>query len=103
MLGTKGLSRSSTVVHKYNEAIVQRTEATGDDKLVIETFSGVSDSNNVDGNKPQYPVAKLVEDTLEVTRAADGSGTVTFELDSDDVTGGSVQRELDSEHPRRYH
>ena len=85
VLGTKGLSRSSTIVLKYNEATVQRTAAGGDDKLIIETFSGDLTNNNM----PQYPVAKLLEDTLEVTRAADGSGTVTFELDSDIVTGSS--------------
>ena len=39
-LGTRGASKNSTIVLKYNDVTVQRSLATGDDKFVIETFSG---------------------------------------------------------------
>jgi len=82
-LGHRGVSRGGTIVLKYNKVTVQRAVAGGDDKLVIETFSGPSAAVT---NFPQFPVAKLAEDTIEVTRAADGSGMVTFMYDDQDVT-----------------
>ena len=80
-LGTKGASKNSTVVLKYNDVTVQRGLATGDDKLVVKTFSG----STADG-LPQYPVKEQPKDTIEVINAADGSGMVTFEYDSKNVT-----------------
>ena len=80
-LGTNGVSKNSTVVLKYNDVTVQRDLAT-DPKLVIETFSGSLAVNNM----PQFPVAKLAEDTIEVTHAADGSGMVTFTYEGENVT-----------------
>ena len=82
-LGHRGVSRGGTIVLKYNKVTVQRAVAGGDDKLVIETFSGPSAAV---ANLPQFPVKDLAKDTLEVTRAADGSGMVTFMYDDQDVT-----------------
>ena len=83
------MSRSGTIVLNYKNVTVLRTIAGGDDKIVIETFSGESASPTDLADLPQYPVAKSAEDTIEVTRAADGSGTVTFELEGNDVADGS--------------
>ena len=80
-LGTNGASKNSTVVLKYNDVTVQRSLAK-DPKLVIETFSGPSLADGY----PQFPVAKLAEDTIEVKQAADGSGVVTFMYEGNNVT-----------------
>ena len=87
-LGTKGAAKNSTIVLKYNNATVRRGLATGDDKLVVETFSGPVVAND----KPQFPVVKLAEDTIEVKHAADGSGTVSFMYEGSNVTsmGGNI-------------
>ena len=82
-LGINGVSKNSTVVLKYNDVTVQRALAK-DPKLVIETFSGATI-----GDFPQFPVAKLAEDTIEVKEAADGSGMVTFMYEGSDVTSMS--------------
>ena len=81
-LGTRGASKNSTIVLKYNDVTVQRSLATGDDKLVVETFSGPAPA----GDLPQFPVVKLAEDTIEVKHAADGSGKVTFMYEGNPVT-----------------
>ena len=97
-VGGRGVSRSGTVVLNYKNATVQRAIATDaddtDPPLEIQAFSGTVDSAdgvvpNLD-SIPQFPVKELVKDIITVKRAADGSGTVTFELDGDDVTGGSA-------------
>ena len=80
-LGTRGASKNSTIVLKYNDVTVQRSLAT-DDKLVVETFSGPAPANDL----PQFPVVKLAEDTIEVKHAADGSGKVTFMYEGNNVT-----------------
>ena len=84
-LGTNGASKNSTVVLKYNDVTVQRALAK-DPKLVIETFSGPPTGT---GDLPQFPVVKLAEDTIEVKEAADGSGTVTFMYEAENVTSMS--------------
>ena len=76
-LGENGVSKNGTIVLKYYDVTVQRALAK-DPKLVIETFSGMPK-----GGLPQYPVVKMAEDTIEVKEAADGSGTVKFEYESD--------------------
>lgn len=79
VLGDRGVPMNGTIVLKYENVTVQRAVAGGDDKLKIETFSGPSASAvkaNVD--LPQFPVKAMKDDTIEVTRAADGSGMITF-------------------------
>ena len=86
-VGDKGVSRNSTIVLKYMDATVQRTVATGDNKLMIKAFSGASSGTDA-ADVPQYPVTEQAKDTITVKHAADGSGMVTFVLDDDtDVTG----------------
>ena len=91
VLGTRGLSRSGTLVLNYKNATVQREVATDADdtlpQVMIQTFSGVSTAV---GEEPQFPVTELIKDLITVKRAADGSGTVAFELDGPNVTGGSA-------------
>ena len=84
MLGEKGVSRGNTIVLKYDDVTVQREVATGDDgKIGIQTFSGPSAASLAsDTDLPQFPVAKMDEDTIEVKLAADGSGKVTFEFEN---------------------
>ncbi len=85
VLGTRGVSKNGTIVLKYNDVIVQRHLATGDDKLIIETFSGPVTASSL----PQFPVAKLAEDTIEVKHAADGSGKIVFRYEGENVTSMS--------------
>ena len=89
------MSRSGTIVLNYKNATVQRAIATDaddtDPPLMIQAFSGESTSAgwNYAPILPQFPVKELVKDIITVKPAADGSGTVTFELDGADVTGSS--------------
>ena len=89
-VGDRGVSRSGTIVLNYKNAIVQRAMATDADDtqapLMIQAFSGVS---VLSADEPQFPVKELVKDIITVKRAADGSGTVEFELDDGRVVTGS--------------
>ena len=78
VLGEKGLAKNNSVALKFEGVTVQRQIA---EKVLIEVFS----SDSVDLGVPQYPVEKPEEDKIEVTHAADGSGTVTFMFDGEDV------------------
>ena len=80
-VGTNGVSEKGKVVLEYKGVTVQRDLAKGDDKLVIKTFSGPMTSG-----LPQFPVKEQEKDNIEVIEAADGSGTVTFEYEDEDVT-----------------
>ena len=75
-LGEKGLAKNNSVALKFEGVTVQRQIAI-EEKVLIEVFS----SDSIDLDVPQYPVEKPEEDTIEVTHAADGSGTVTFEFE----------------------
>ena len=79
ILGDRGLSRNGTVVLEYKNVTVQRTLNT--DGVPVKVFSSDSD----DRGEPQYPVKEQVKDIIKVNRAADGSGMVVFEFDSETV------------------
>ena len=75
----KAVSRNSTIVLNYNDAIVQRHLTSDEELALIEAFSGpvVGADDNV--ILPQFPVEEQRKITVE--RAADGSGEVMFAFD----------------------
>ena len=97
-LGLKGVSKSSTVVLNYKEAIVQRRLTSDDDPVLIEAFSGPSSSI---GSLPQFPVKEQEKDKITVKHAENGSGMVTFEYNNTIVNPlvGDVKRNTDASVP----
>ena len=86
-LGPKGASRNSTITLNYKNATVQRHITTDDTLARIEVFSGPS---NIVGDLPQFPIKEQAKKTIKVTRAASGSGMVTFEFDDKTVVASGA-------------